>query len=66
MQNTKNYKTMGICAAIFFVYMPNMYAECMHFAHVHSVCMLHMCVVHIIFMQFAHMLYRKATIISGY
>ena len=30
MQNTKNYKTMGICAAIFFVNMPNMYAECMH------------------------------------
>ena len=33
------------------------YAECMHFAYMHSTRMLHICIVHIIIMRFAHMLY---------
>ena len=33
------------------------YAECIHFAHMHSACMLRMCIVHIIITRFAHMLY---------
>ena len=55
----------GICAApnIYFLriyakYVQNTkYAECMHFAHMHSARMLHMCIVLIIIMRFAHMLY---------
>ena len=59
---------LGICAeyaqhkiyifCIYAKYVQNTkYAECMHFAHMHSARMLHMCIVHIIIMRFAHMLY---------
>ena len=64
----KTYKELGICAeyvqyqiyifCIYAKYVQNTkYAECMHFAHMHSARMLHMCIVHIIIMRFAHMLY---------
>ena len=64
----KNYKELGICAeyaqhqiyifCIYAKYVQNTkYAECMHFAHMHSARMLHMCIVHIFIMRFAHMLY---------
>ena len=68
MQITKNLQRIGhmrgICADqiyIFCIYAKYVqitkYAECMHFAHMHSARMLHMCIVHIIIMRFAHMLY---------
>ena len=72
MQITKNLQRIGhmrgICAeyaqhqiyifCIYAKYVQNTkYAECMHFAHMHSAHMLHMCIVHIIIMRFAHMLY---------
>ena len=68
MQITKNLQRIGhmcgICAApniyfcIYAKYVQNTkYAECMHFAHMHSARMLHMCIVLIIIMRFAHMLY---------
>ena len=61
----KTYKELGICAeyaqhqiyifCIYAKYVQNTkYAECMHFAHMHSARMLHMCIVHIIIMRFAH------------
>ena len=68
VQNTKNLQRIGhmrvICAAPnkYFLHICKIcaeykYAECIHFAHVHSARMLHMCIVHIIIMRFAHMLY---------
>ena len=64
----KTYKELGICAeyahhqiyifCIYAKYVQNTkYAECMHFAHMHSARMLHMCIVHIIILRFAHILY---------